>query len=258
MDAIIQRLEARGPQISARIIAEMYQNPFWKERFGDRGRKHADQDGNYHLSYLIQALMARDAAVLTSYARWLQSVLTTRGMCTRHLADNFERLERAIGEEIEDASLATEYLREARAALRYDNGPGRELQDLAGSIVDTVVETLEQRHPDWLAQRGEAGRRSCRDDIHYHLSYLSDAVALGRPELFTEHTDWIDDFLRRRNLPAEHLHQTLKIVAEVISQQPTLSLGALGAAEDTLIQGLHRLAVKPGTAAQTRPESVET
>lgn len=260
--ALIERLEARGPQISARVIAEMYQNPFWSERFGDRGRKHADQDGNYHLSYLLQALVARDVAVLTSYARWLQSVLTTRGMCTRHLADNFERLERAIADEIEDPQIAINYLREARAALRYHAGPARELQDLAESVADAAVEALYQRHPDWLSRWGEAGKSVCRDDIHYHLSYLSDAIALGRPELFSAYTAWIGDFLRRRDIPAEHLPQTLEVVSQLLSQQPALSQDARAAAENILRQGLHRLAEKDrdtaGPSAAAGPESVQT
>jgi hypothetical protein len=249
MDAIIQRLEAKGPHISARVIAEMYENPFWTERFGERARKHANQDGDYHISYLLQALMARDVAVLVSYARWLQSVLTSRGMCTRHLADNFERLERVIGQEVEDASLATEYLREARAALRYDDGPGRELQDLADGIADAAVDALYQRHPGSLSQPGEAGKRSAHEDIQYHLSYLSDAVALGKPELFVAYTAWLDGFLRRRGMLPEYLPQTLEVIAQQLSRQPALSQEARAAAGDALRQGLQRLADGADTAA---------
>lgn len=258
MEALIQRLEASAPRISAQVIAEMYENPFWNERFGDRGRRHAEQDGGYHISYLIQALVARDVAVLTGYARWLQSVLTTRGMCTRHLAENFEGLERAIGAEIEDATVAAEYLREARAALRYDDGPARELQDLAESVGDAAADALYQRHPDWLAQRGDAGKRFCRDNIHYHLSYLSDAVALGRPELFAAYAAWIHGFLRRRDIPSEHLQQTLDVLSQLLAQQPGLSQGARAAAETALTQGAHRLADEIRRDAGTNPGSAQT
>lgn len=259
MDTLVQRLETQGLQISARVIAEMYENPFWNERFGERGRRHADQDGDYHLSYLIQALVAKDVAVITGYARWLQSVLTTRGMCTRHLADNFERLERAIGQEIEDAAPATEYLRQARAALHYDGGPGRELQDLADVVTDAAVDALYGRHPDWLARWGEAGQRSCREDIQCHLSYLSDALAQGRPALFVAYTAWIDDFLRRRDTPAEHLQETLRVLSQLLSQQAPLSQDARTAAEAALRQGLDGLVNRDGdrapSAAKAGPES---
>lgn len=258
MNELIQRLEANAPRISAQVIAEMYKNPFWSERFGDRGRRHAEQDGGYHISYLIQALVARDVAVLTGYARWLQSVLTTRGMCTRHLAENFERLEHAIGEELEDATVAAEYLREARAARRYDDGPARELQDLAQSVVDAAADALHERHPDWLARWGDAGKRFCRDDVHYHLSYLSDAVALGRPELFVAYTAWIHEFLRRRDIPSEHLQQTLEVLSQLISQQPDLSQGARAAAENALRQGADMLADQVAKAASTSRGSEQT
>lgn len=257
--ALVQRLEDRGPELSARVIAEMYQDPFWSERFGARGRKHANQDGNYHISYLIQALTARDVAVLAAYARWLQSVLTTRGMCTRHLADNFERLERAIADEIEDPQVAVNYLREARAALRYHDGPARELQDLAESVAGAAVDALYQRHPDWLSRWGEAGKSVCRDDIHYHLSYLSDAIALARPELFSAYAAWIRDFQRRRDLPAEHLPQTLEVVSQLLSEQPALSQDARAAAENILRQGLRTLAEKDSAGPSAgAPESVQT
>ena len=86
MSSLIERLEASAPELARRSIAEMYDNPFWQERFGSRGRENADRDGQYHVSYLIQALAARDASVLTNYARWLQTLLVSRGMSSRHIA----------------------------------------------------------------------------------------------------------------------------------------------------------------------------
>ena len=88
MSTLVERLQAKAPELGRRAIAEMYQNPFWQERFGAHGRENADKDGQFHLSYLIQALVASEAGVLTNYARWLQTLLVSRGMCTRHSADS--------------------------------------------------------------------------------------------------------------------------------------------------------------------------
>lgn len=169
--ALVDRLLARGGQVSARVIEDMYRDEFWIARFGQRGRQHSSQDGDFHVTYLVQALVADDPGIFESYARWLQSVLTTRGMCTRHLAENFERLSRAIAAEVEDSGRASEILRAGVEALRYPAGPARELQDAA----------------ERLASRTNAERE---DTLHL-LSYAADAIALGRPELFASHAKWL-------------------------------------------------------------------
>src|SRR3954447_8919885 len=144
---LVAELAREAPALSASVIAAMYEHPFWLERFGERGRKFATEDGQQHVAYLVQAVVAHDPAVLTRYARWLRSALTTRGMCSRHLEENFERLARAIGATVEDAAVATEYLREPRLALRYDANPARELQDATPRFAAAAAAELERAHP---------------------------------------------------------------------------------------------------------------
>src|SRR5690242_53576 len=96
MTDLANQLENRGAALARRAIEEMYKNPFWQERFGRRGRQFAEQDGRYHVSYLVEALRFQTPDIFINYARWLQTVLTTRGMCSRHLAENFSRLADAI------------------------------------------------------------------------------------------------------------------------------------------------------------------
>jgi hypothetical protein len=143
---------------------------------------------------------------------------------------------------------------------RYHAGPARELQDLAEGVAGAAADALYQRHPDWLSRWGEAGKSACRDDIQYLLSYLSDAIALGRPELFSAFAAWLGDFQRRRDIPAAHLPQTLEVVSQLLSRQPALSQDARAAAENTLRQGSRRLAEKDRDTAgpSEGPESVQT
>ncbi|HEU0032329.1 MAG TPA: hypothetical protein VFQ53_16975 [Kofleriaceae bacterium] len=204
------RLVECAPRLTERVLGEMYQNPFWQERFGERATTHGRQDGMYHVQYLVQALTSNDATILESYARWLQQVLTTRGMCTRHLAENFERLAAAITEECwADSAPAVAMLDAARAALRYPDGPARALQDQAPAIARSAADALYAKHPEWLARWGEAGRERCADDLQYHLAYLADSIALGMPEVFTSYVTWIAAFLERRQIPRAHLDESL-------------------------------------------------
>lgn len=202
MDALIEALDAHGAAISGLVIAEMYQHPFWRERFGDRGRKHADQDGSFHVSYLREALVSGDSAVFVRYARWLQSVLTSRRMCTHHLADNLIRLGDALARELSGGERARDVLHEASVALRAESGPARRLQDAA----DAIVAALDAR--PW--PRDGVSDRALVTETHRELvSYLADAVAQDRPALFTDHVVWLSSFWERRGVSPSQLDARL-------------------------------------------------
>jgi len=173
---LADRLLAIAEELTTSVLAEMYRDPFWYARFGaPRAARHGRQDGHFHLSYVAEALRAGDAGVMERYARWLQQVLTTRGMCTRHLAENFDRLGQAVAARgVPDAARAVELLAAATAALRYDGGPARALQDRADAIAGGDAELLTL------------------------ISYLADAVALARPALFADHAGWYAGFVEQR------------------------------------------------------------
>jgi hypothetical protein len=208
-EALVAGLAAAGPALTARVLDEMYRNPFWDERFGARGRVFAEQDGQFHLSYLSQALIANDAAVLTTYARWLQQLLTTRGMCTRHIVENFERLGRAIGDSVADSATAVAFLGAAVDALRYDAGLAREIQDAADALVDAAVH-----------RRALAG---WHEHLRYHVSYLADALAQQRPETFTSYHVWMEGFLERHHGHGARLRDAVAALDEAIAGAPGLS-----------------------------------
>jgi len=204
-------IERRLPPLSRRVIEEMYRNPFWQERFGDRGRQRAGEDGDFHVRYLAEAVRAGSPAVMMSYARWLRSLLVARGMCTRHLADNFARLAGAVAAEpaFPGQTTAVDLLIGAEAALLYDDAEPRALQDRAPQLAAEAVSRLRDHHPDWYADlRG--GWSRCLDDVLYHLSYLADARAAGRPDLLVAYLQFIARFLVKRGVPVQHLKATLE------------------------------------------------
>jgi hypothetical protein len=166
---LAHRLRTDLPRISAQVMDEIWrEEPFWERRFGERGRRRMTEDAAFHAEYLVQAIEAADGGVMKRYATWLQSVLTTRGMSTRHLDENFRRLAKAITKELSGAETAIEYLEGARAALRHADGPARELQDACERLSPT-------------------------EDIRYVIAHVADAIALGRPELFAAHARWLGE-----------------------------------------------------------------
>lgn len=183
MNELLQRLQSDGPALSQRVLEEMYRDPFWGERFGTKGRRHADEDSDFHLRYLARALAAGDPAVLVRYARWLREVLATRGMCTRHLDENFRRLGEALAAQGWPATdLAVGFLNAARNALVWTEGPAAALQRDADRLADDIAQGQLESH--------------ARDLV----SYLLDAVALGRPDLFATHVAWMEAHLARHGV----------------------------------------------------------
>ena len=171
-DDLLRLLETHGHGISQQVLDDMYgEDPFWMARFGDRGRRHANEDSDFHMQYLHRAVDANDPDVMVRYATWLRDVLVSRGMCSRHLAENFERLARALAaQDWADGKKAVGIVEHAARALDYRPGSvARGVQDLA--------------IPD-------GGR---------HLaSYLADAIACANPALFIDHVRWL-----ARELPGE-------------------------------------------------------
>jgi hypothetical protein len=225
--ALADSLEARREELARAALAVQLKNEFWEARFGARARRHGLQDGLYHVAYLCEALRAGSPAPLEHYARWLQGVLTTRGMCSRHLADNFATLAEAISRaDVAEAEPAFRYLARATEALRYEDEAPRALQDgtwaLAGGVVAAIAGS------DW----DDARRVKCVDDMRYHIDYLADAVALARPQLYAAYVAFIAGFLEPRGVPRAMLRRALELLSQQISS--TMSQRTAAACGDAL------------------------
>lgn len=211
---LADRLESMKEVLGLRVIEEMYaSNPFWQERFGARGRRHADQDAGYHLSYLASALRIGSPSVMTEYARWLRGVLVSRGMCSRHLAENFMKMREAIvAAEVERPEQALELLQAAEDALHYEDGLAHRIEQAAPALAERVASELHASLLDAAAARDERGRARCEDDVRYQLAYLADAVAADRPELFAQYATFVAGVHERHDLPKRHLEETLAVM----------------------------------------------
>jgi hypothetical protein len=176
--ALAARLDAAADRLTARVLEEMYADPFWRARFGERAAIHGTRDGRYHIDYLIQALTGDDVAILEQYARWLQPVLTSRGMCTRHLAENFARLARAIADEAwPDAAPAVAMLAAAERSLAYPPGsPARAVRERAAAVIAAAL----ARDPELVS-----------GELDTLLHHAADALALADPAVFARHVTWL-------------------------------------------------------------------
>ena len=177
-DRLRRALEEHRRALSQAVLDRMYENPFWMERFGERGRRFADEDSDHHVRYLDQALAADDPAIFEKYARWLRAVLVSRGMCSEHLAENFRLLGQEIARRgLADAAAGAVILEAGTRALIYVDGDAGRLEGHRAAFVDVVEQA---------AAPGEMRE----DDRRYLVSYLIDATATGDRAFF-------DQFARR-------------------------------------------------------------
>ena len=219
-ERLVQHLERDGRALSQRVLQEMYRDPFWSERFGDRGRRHADEDSDYHLRYLARALAQGGPHVLVRYAVWLREVLNTRGMCTRHLDENFRLLALAIMEQPwPDREQAVAFLTTAREALLHEHGEARRLQEAIDPLAREVVAAFRERQPQgW--KRDARGRGALEDDAANYLSYVADALALGSPDTLVEHTRWLAVHVREHSATPQDMAAFLAAVHGVLGDLP--------------------------------------
>lgn len=233
-------VDARS-RLTARVLDEMYADPFWQARFGARGREHSRADGDYHVTYVIEALQSRDHMVFVSYARWLRDLLHAHGMCSRHLAENFERLARAIDDEPwPDRARATAVLAAGVDALAHRDGDAGQIDGARGELARAASATLTAAG----ALDAAAGGARVLDDLDHHLSYLADALASGQGERFAAHVAFVAELRGQVGRPRAGVVAELDALAQALSAHlPTLS----GTAASYLARA--RAAVQPLEAA---------
>ncbi len=205
-----QQVEAMAERLARASVEGMYADPFWEARYGEpRARRFGDEDARFHVRYLVQALATGRTEVMEGYARWLRTLLVSRGMCSRHLDENFAGLARALeAEGFAPGSAPRACVQAARDALRYTEGPAGLLQEAAGPLARQVA--------DQLVPESSGERARLEGELGLHLSYLCDALAAQRPELFTEHGRWYAGFWPRRNFKGLAFPRVLRALEEAL------------------------------------------
>ena len=220
MTPLVDCIEREGRALSQRVLDEMYKDAFWSERYGDRGRRHADEDSDFHLKYLSRALDADDAGVMRRYATWLREVLATRGMCSRHLDENFRLLSGQIAQQSwPGRERAIQVLASAREALAYEPGEARDLQSRAGALGDAVAEAFREQASRRWKQRDARGEAGLADDAANYVSYVADALAFGKPDTLVAHTQWLARHVQDHGAGAEDTNAFFQCVRRVLGRE---------------------------------------
>ncbi len=83
-------------------------------------------------------------------------------------------------------------------------------------VVQTVVSELYTLRPDLAERYGQRGRQRCLEDTHYHLMYLSEALAVNSVDLFSDYIQWAKVLLAGFNIPTTDLADNLQVMQDVL------------------------------------------
>lgn len=213
--SLIEELGSKRVVLARRCIEAMYADPFWMARFGERGRRHAEQDSEYHVKYVLSALHAGDDGVFASYARWLRGVLTSRGMCSWHLTESFRQLTEAMRVEgIAAPEAAIRVLRVGADALTYTTGAA------ASWSAPTAPNPL----------RTELGEDAYR--LEELWSFCLDSLDRDDPSAFRAHVRFVDRALATTEASPRRLRRTLGAFERLLSPAHARLFTDLGADAD--------------------------
>ncbi|WP_173915716.1 hypothetical protein [Halobacillus sp. Marseille-Q1614] len=81
------------------VVEEIYKAyPELWDRFGDHGHERTEEDNYHHLDHLFAAYEMNSASFFLEYTDWLNNVLTSRGVGTQLIVDNYNRLIRHLSD----------------------------------------------------------------------------------------------------------------------------------------------------------------
>lgn len=93
------------------------------------------------------------------------------------------------------------------------------VENLTDAAVSAVTQQIYERHPVLLQRFGKIGQENCREDLHYHLSYLQAALHGSNNKLFSDYVLWLASVLKSRNVPAGHLPESLQLMQQFFNSQ---------------------------------------
>ncbi len=95
---------------------------------------------------------------------------------------------------------------------------GKALKEKRSELAAELVEREFRRHPELIERYGPIGRAKSLQDADYHLLYLSQALEISQPSLFSDYVAWCKVMLAQRGVLPQDLMFHLECMAEVVEE----------------------------------------
>ena len=114
------------------------------------------------------------------------------------------------------------------------------IEALADEAADWITEQIYARYAEVLTPFGGHGRFQTRQDLRYHVEFLSAAVEVHAPGYFTDYVVWLAGVLKARGVPVQTLAESLRLLRRFLESR--LEQALLVAAQGAIDAGLAALA----------------
>ena len=99
---------------------------------------------------------------------------------------------------------------------------------LQAEALNVVSARLYAAHRSVYERFGELGLEACREDLAFHLEFLRSVLEFGLLQPMVDYLCWLDSVFVAREIPADHLVQSLEWLAEYFGD-------AMGPAEGRVV-----------------------
>ena len=132
-------------------------------------------------------------------------------------------------------------------------------QSLQTEAVNAVTARFYATHGSIYERFGQRGQDACREDLAFHLEFLRPVLEFGLLQPMVDYLRWLGSVLIARDIPADHLAQSLDWLAEYFGQAMAPAEGAvvvkaLQAARIKFVESC-TLAPAPPTPPEAWPEA---
>lgn len=123
-------------------------------------------------------------------------------------------------------------------------------QSLQTEAINTVTARFYATHGSSYERFGPRGQDACREDLAFHLEFLRPVLEFGLLQPMVDYLRWLGSVLTARDIPAEHLAQSLDWLAEyfgaaMASAEGKVVVAALQAARIKFVESYNAPPVLP-------------
>lgn len=119
----------------------------------------------------------------------------------------------------------------------------QQIEQKKDSLAHAIVNQHYAQAPDLKNRYSEHEHEKYFQDVNYHLTYLSEAIAAEHPSLFANYIGWAKVLLTGIGIPMEELVTTLLIMKQVLKQEMPVEARVI--IDEYLEQGLSQLPTLP-------------
>lgn len=123
-------------------------------------------------------------------------------------------------------------------------------QSLQTEAVNVVTARFFATHGSIYERFGQRGQEACREDLAFHLEFLRPVLEFGLLQPIVDYLRWLGSVLIAREVPADHLAQSLDWLAEYFGEamapaEGTVVVAALQAARIKFVESRNAPPVPP-------------